>query len=80
MEEWEDLIRSVNDGEAGARDRLFALAYPELRKLARARLRDGGRNAYLDTTALVHETYLRFLRGGELHAEHRRAFSATRPR
>lgn len=27
--------------------------------LARARLRDGGRNTYLDTTALVHEAYLR---------------------
>jgi RNA polymerase sigma factor (TIGR02999 family) len=40
-------------------DELFAAAYGELRRLARSRLRDGGRNTVLDTTALVHETYLR---------------------
>jgi RNA polymerase sigma factor (TIGR02999 family) len=33
--------------------------YRQLRVLARARLRDGGRNTLLDTTALVHEAYLR---------------------
>ena len=30
----------------------------------------------LDTTSLVHESYLRFVRGGELRAEDRRAFFA----
>lgn len=40
-------------------DTEFAEAYQELRRLARSRLRDGGRNTVLDTTALVHETYLR---------------------
>jgi RNA polymerase sigma factor (TIGR02999 family) len=40
-------------------DELFIATYGELRRLARARLRDGGRNTVLDTTALVHETYLR---------------------
>lgn len=33
--------------------------YRQLRVLARYRLRDGGRNTLLDTTALVHEAYLR---------------------
>lgn len=33
--------------------------YRRLRVLARARLRDGGRDTLLDTTALVHEAYLR---------------------
>lgn len=33
--------------------------YRRLRVLARTRLRDGGRNTLLDTTALVHEAYLR---------------------
>ncbi|MBS0445326.1 MAG: sigma-70 family RNA polymerase sigma factor [Proteobacteria bacterium] len=33
--------------------------YRELRRLARARLRHGGRNTLLDTGALVHEAYLR---------------------
>ena len=33
--------------------------YRQLRVLARARLRNGGRNTLLDTSALVHEAYLR---------------------
>jgi RNA polymerase sigma factor (TIGR02999 family) len=49
---------------------------PSLRRLARGRLRDGGRNTLLDTGALVHESYLRFVRAGELRAEDRRAFFA----
>lgn len=43
-------------------DELFRSAYRELHRLARARLRDGGRNTVLDTTALVHECYLRLSR------------------
>jgi RNA polymerase sigma factor (TIGR02999 family) len=38
---------------------LFDVAYRELRQIARARLRGGGRNTVLDTTALVHETFLK---------------------
>ena len=70
------LIRQVRDGKDGARERLFAAAYDELRKLARSRLRHGGRNTFLDTTALVHESYLKFLNGGQLRADDRRAFFA----
>jgi ECF sigma factor len=43
---------------------------------AEARLRDGGHNTVLDTTSLVHESYLRFVHAGELRAEDRRAFFA----
>ncbi len=70
------LIGRVNAGAPGALDALFAAAYGELRKLARSRLYDGGRNTVLDTTALVHETYLRFVRGTRLRSEERRAFFA----
>jgi len=71
-----ELVERVNLGEAGARDALFAAAYGELRKLARSRLRDGGRNTVMDTTVLVHESYLRFLKGGQLRSVDRRAFFA----
>ena len=71
-----ELVRQVEQGDRDAKDRLFAAAYPELRKLARSRLRDGGRNAYIETTALVHESYLRYLQSGELKAEDRRGFFA----
>jgi RNA polymerase sigma factor (sigma-70 family) len=40
---------------------LSAQAYRQLRVIARARLRDGGRETLLDTTALVHEAYLRIV-------------------
>lgn len=70
------LITRVNAGEPGAQDQLFTAAYGELRRLARSRLRDGGRNTMMDTTALVHESYLRFLNGTALRAEDRRAFFA----
>lgn len=70
------LVARLNAGEPGVREALFTAAYGELRKLARARLRDGGRNTCLDTTALVHESYLRCVRGSELRATDRRAFFA----
>jgi len=70
------LLERMHAGDAGARDALFAAAYEELRRLARARLRDGGRNTVLETTSLVHECYLRFVSAGELRAEDRRAFFA----
>ncbi len=71
-----DLLGRVQGGDAEARDALFAAAYAELHRLAQARLRHGGRSALLDTTGLVHESYLRFARAGELRAEDRRAFFA----
>ena len=70
------LIERMAAGDVGARDRLFATAYGELRKLARARLRDGGRDAHMHTTALVHESYLRFLNASQLRIQDRRAFFA----
>jgi RNA polymerase sigma factor (TIGR02999 family) len=76
MAELSELIHQVNRGTPGAQERLFAAAYGELRKLAHARLRDGGRNTVLDTTALVHESYLKFVNGGQLRADDRRAFFA----
>jgi RNA polymerase sigma factor (TIGR02999 family) len=74
MESITELIHRVSVGEDGARNQLFATAYDELRKLARSRLRDGGRNTFLDTTALVHESYLKFLANGQLRQDDRRAF------
>ena len=47
-----------------ARDALFAAAYAELHRSGATRLRHGGRNTVLDTTCLVHESYLRFVRAG----------------
>jgi RNA polymerase sigma factor (TIGR02999 family) len=74
MNQLTELLGRLKAGDAEARNALFAAAYAELHRLARSRLRDGGRNTLLDTTGLVHESYLRFLNARELRAEDRRAF------
>jgi RNA polymerase sigma factor (TIGR02999 family) len=76
MNQLTELLGRIQAGDTQARDALFAAAYSDLQRLAHARLRDGGRNTVLDTTCLVHESYLRFVRAGELRAEDRRAFFA----
>lgn len=76
MSQLTELLHRVQAGDVGARDALFAEAYPGLQQLARARLRDGGRSTLLDTRSLVHESYLRYVQAGELRAEDRRAFFA----
>ena len=76
MSQLTELLGRMQAGDHQARDALFASAYSELHRLAHARLRDGGRDAVLDTTCLVHESYLRFERAGQLRAEDRRAFFA----
>jgi RNA polymerase sigma factor (TIGR02999 family) len=76
MAQLTQLLERMRTGDAAARDALFAAAYEELRRLARARLREGGRSTVLETTSLVHECYLRFVGAGELRAEDRRTFFA----
>jgi RNA polymerase sigma factor (TIGR02999 family) len=57
-------------------EQAFAGAYPELRRMARARLRSGGRSTVLDTTALVHETYLKLSRNAGVSFPDRPRFLA----
>jgi RNA polymerase sigma factor (TIGR02999 family) len=54
---------------------LSAQTYRQLRVLARSRLRHGGRETLLDTTALVHEAYLR-IAGVEMGSDEQRSFLA----
>jgi len=59
---------------------LFPALYSELRRLARSRLASGGRHTLLDTSALVHEAFLRMQRGGGValnDREHFMAYAAT---
>ena len=59
---------------------LFPLLYAELRRLARSRLASGGRHTLLDTSALVHEAFLRMQRHGGVtltDREHFLAYAAT---
>jgi RNA polymerase sigma factor (TIGR02999 family) len=76
MNQLTELLRKANAGDAEARNALFEVAYADLHRLARARLRHGGRSATMDTTSLVHESYVRFVNSGELRTEDRRQFFA----
>jgi RNA polymerase sigma factor (TIGR02999 family) len=51
-----------SQAEAGLDDH-FTACYQQLRRLAHARLRDSGGHVVLDTTALVHESWLKLSRG-----------------
>lgn len=52
------LIEAANSGDAGAVQALFVRVYDELKVLARKQLADAAPST-LDTTALVHEAYLK---------------------
>ena len=65
MSEITTLLHAAGSGDAGAADRAFALLYAELKQLARSRLRQSGELTLLDTTALVHESYLRIQAQGD---------------
>ena len=49
------LLQAHGQGQADALDRLVPLVYNDLRRLARAKLRQVGPAQSLDTTGLVHE-------------------------
>jgi RNA polymerase sigma factor (TIGR02999 family) len=53
------LLRQWAAGDASARDQLVPLVYQELRRLAHYHLRRERDGHTLQTTALVHELYLR---------------------
>jgi RNA polymerase sigma factor (TIGR02999 family) len=72
------LLHAARDGDRDAADRLFAVLYADLKRLAHAQLgRARGYNngdSTLATTALVHETYLRLVEPAGLAAEDRAHF------
>jgi RNA polymerase sigma factor (TIGR02999 family) len=67
-------LRGALRGDNSSIEQLFAAVYPSLRRMAKARLRRNSRNTLLDTTELVHESYLRFVKSGQLRLEDRAHF------
>ena len=55
------LLRRWSDGDRSALDELLPLVYDELRRLARSYLRRERAEHTLESTALVHEAYLRLI-------------------
>jgi RNA polymerase sigma factor (TIGR02999 family) len=62
-----DLIQRAQSGDEVALRLVFDATYQDLHRMARSRIRQTARGTLLDTTALVHESYLRFAGAGELN-------------
>ena len=54
-----NLVQRWSDGDEEALERLIELTYPRLRRIARRHVRSEAADPTIDTTALVHEAYLR---------------------
>ncbi len=57
-----DLLQAWGSGDAAALDQLVPIVYEELRRQAQRYLRHEAPGHTLQTTALVHEAYLRLAR------------------
>lgn len=70
------LLNAIGQGDGNALGELYALLYPELHRLAHSRVRRSGDLTLLDTTSLVHESYLRFEKSGAVLIGDRSQFMA----
>jgi RNA polymerase sigma factor (TIGR02999 family) len=80
MEQSEDrqsrLLAAVQRGDRSALDDVYSLVYRELRVLAHRQRRRWDAGATLNTTALVHEAYLKLVKQPHIHVEQRAQFFA----
>jgi RNA polymerase sigma-70 factor (ECF subfamily) len=74
------LLVSWREGDTAAFDRLVPLVYEELRRVARSHLRREAPGHVLQTTALVHEVYLRLVDVDRLTVNGRTHFFAVAAR
>lgn len=77
MSEVTELLGKSRTGDAQASSRLFALLYEELHHLARGQLRG---DPAMHTTSLVHETFLKLARHGNIQANDREHYFAVAAR
>ena len=70
------LLQRAAEGDRTALDAVYASLYPELKRLARSRLRQQGRAESVSTTLLVHESFVRLVGARDLRLEDRRHFFA----
>jgi len=69
-----ELLHRVQAGDRQALDTVIPLVYDELKKLAAAHLSREAKPQVLETTALVHEAFLRLARGRQPSYENRAHF------
>lgn len=75
-----ELLAAWNAREPGSDERLFSCVYAELRRMAAGHLRREDPGHTLQSTALVHEAYLRLSGGGPLATNDQEHFCAIASR
>lgn len=76
MRDITELIEASNKGDSGALNQLFQALYNDLHKIARSRMQSNGAVTFLDTTSLLHESYMRLVNAGNLQLNDRKHFFA----
>jgi RNA polymerase sigma factor (TIGR02999 family) len=71
-----ELLAGTSRGDAQSLQQLYAVLYPEIKRVARVRLAHSGHAAGLNTTALVHEGFLRMADQQGLQGDTRGQFFA----
>ena len=71
-----ELLQHVAAGDRAGIDAVFAALYPDLKRIARARLHQQGQGGGMHTTTLVHESFMRLAQANTLRLQDRRHFFA----
>lgn len=77
LEEITQMLVAAARGEGAALDDVFSSMYPRLRALARSKRRSWQGDNTMDTTALIHEAYLKVASSGSTRYENRGHFFAV---
>ncbi len=76
MSDFATAIQRVEQASSHELDQAFATWYPELKKIAHARIRRSGMHGQVETTGLVHDSYLKLASGPGLAFASRLQFLA----
>jgi len=74
------LLLAWSEGDRAALDQLMPLVYAELRRLAKSYMRRERAGQTMQTTALIHEAYLRLIDADRVRLENRAHFFAAAAR
>jgi RNA polymerase sigma factor (TIGR02999 family) len=69
-------LQKIEQEHSAALDAAFSAWYPELKKIAHARLYRSGLNGSMQTTALVHDSYMKLVSGPDRPFSNRLQFLA----
>ena len=72
-----EILQSINAGAERAEEKLIPLVYDELKRIAHRKMAREYPGHTLQTTALVHEAYLRLVRNEDVRLQNRAHFMAA---